>query len=193
MSWAASAGPLGVLLLMIPESACIPVPSEVTLMATGFGVHHGVLGFPAAVAAATAGNLIGSLIAYVIGRRGWLQRLPRLGSSIASRCDAIFERYGSGAVFVGRLLPLVRTFVSLPAGQAGVSLGRFVALTVAGCAIWSAAFIMAGYATGSAWREISGSVGGVGLAIGALAILWVLLRLRASRPTRFRSRSAASG
>jgi membrane protein DedA with SNARE-associated domain len=78
----------GVLLLMVPESACIPIPSEVTMMAAGFGVHQGAFGFPAAVAAGTAGNLIGSVIAYWAGRHGALRVA---GSVITERCGRIFE------------------------------------------------------------------------------------------------------
>jgi membrane protein DedA with SNARE-associated domain len=158
---------------MIPESACIPVPSEVTLMAAGFGVDRGLFSFPAAVLAATAGNLIGSLIAYAIGRRGGLERLPHRTSAIVARCDAIFDRYGVSAVFIARLLPLARTFVSLPAGHARVPLARFVALTVAGCAIWSAAFVLAGDAAGTTWRAVAGTFGDLSLAVGALLLLWV--------------------
>jgi membrane protein DedA with SNARE-associated domain len=173
---------------MIPESACIPVPSEVTLMAAGFAVRQGLVSFPSAVAAATAGNLIGSLIAYAVGRGGGLSRLPRLGPSIARRCDEIFERFGDGAVFVGRLLPLARSFISLPAGHAGVPIARFVMMTLAGCVIWSAALVLAGYLSGSAWHEISGTVGRAFLGVGALSALWILLRPRASRASRSRCR-----
>jgi membrane protein DedA with SNARE-associated domain len=190
MTWVvANLGAIGVLLLMIPESACVPVPSEVTLMAAGFGVHQGAFGFPAAVAAATAGNLVGSLIAYAVGRSGNLARLPRLAHSIARRCDEIFDRYGSAAVFIGRLLPLARSFVSLPAGGAGVPLARFIAMTVAGCAIWSVAFVLAGDLTGSAWHAVSGIVGRACLAVGTLTLLWLLFRQPASGLIRSRSRS----
>ncbi len=165
---------LGVLLLMIPESACIPVPSEVTLMAAGFGVHQGAIGLPAAVTAATAGNLIGSLIAYAAGR------LLTLPSSVARRSDAFFARHGSSAVFVGRLLPLVRSFISVPAGQARVPIPVFIALTVAGCAIWSVAFVLAGAWTGAAWHEVAGVLGHAMLALGVLTALWLV----AGRPLR---------
>ncbi len=177
---------LSVLLLMIPESACIPVPSEVTLMAAGFGVHQGVLGFPQAVAAATAGNLIGSLLAYAAGRSNALDWLPG-----AHRGDQVFDRHGERAVFLGRLMPLVRSFISLPAGHARVPIRRFIGLTLAGCAIWSAAFILAGYVSGSAWHAVAGTVGRVCLGLGALSVLWILLRPRASGASRSRSRSAA--
>jgi membrane protein DedA with SNARE-associated domain len=165
---------LGVLLLMIPESACIPVPSEVTLMAAGFGVHQGAIPLPAAIAAATAGNLIGSLIAYAAGRIG---AVPR---SVARPSEALFARYGARAVFVGRLLPLARTFVSLPAGYVGVPIGRFILLTVAGCAIWSLAFVLAGDLTGTTWHAVAGTLAHISLAIGALALLWMLI----GRPLR---------
>jgi membrane protein DedA with SNARE-associated domain len=164
-------GPLGVLLLMVPESACIPLPSEVTLMAAGFAVHQGSFGLPIAVAAATAGNLIGSLLAYEAGRRG---AIDRLGGAILKRCDGIFTRYGEGAVFVARLLPLARTFISLPAGCAGVPLGRFLVMTIAGCAIWSAAFVFAGELAGAAWRPVADGVGQASWLLAGLIALGFL-------------------
>jgi len=124
---------------MVPESACIPVPSELTLLSAGFGVHQGWFSFPVVVAAATAGNLTGSLMAYGLGRSGVLLRLPgRRGVALAG-CERLFWRRGLGTVFIARLLPLARTFVSLPAGHVGVPFIRFTLLTIAGCVIWSAA------------------------------------------------------
>jgi membrane protein DedA with SNARE-associated domain len=165
---------LGVLLLMIPESACIPVPSEVTLMAAGFGVHQGAISLPAAVAAATAGNLIGSLIAYAAGRMG---AVPQ---AISRRSEVLFAKYGTRAVFVGRLLPLARTFVSLPAGYVRVPIVRFIYLTVLGCAIWSLAFVVAGDLTGTAWHAVAGALAHISLAVGVLSLLWILI----GRPLR---------
>jgi len=159
---------LSVLLLMIPESACIPVPSELTLMAAGFGAHQGLISYPVAVAAATAGNLVGSLIAYAAGRSPAGDRLPR---SITDRCDGVFDRYGSRAVLVARLLPLARTFISLPAGRARVPPSSFVLMTVVGCAIWSAAFVLAGDLSGSAWHAISGAVGRASWMVGGLILI----------------------
>ncbi len=168
MTWAVTTlGPLGVLLLMIPESACIPVPSEATLMAAGFAVHQGLFGLPVAIAAATAGNLIGSLLAYAAGRGGAARRLP---GAVRQRCDRIFARHGNRAVFVARLLPLARTFISLPAGHARVPLLSFVFMTVIGCAIWSAAFVLAGDAAGEAWQAVSTGVGWASLAAGGLIL-----------------------
>jgi membrane protein DedA with SNARE-associated domain len=191
VSWAVThLGPAGVLLLMIPESACLPVPSEMTLMAAGFAVGQGLFSFPIAVLAATAGNLVGSLLAYAIGRSGGLERLPGRAAAVVERCRAVFDRYGDRAVFLSRLMPLARTFVSLPAGQARVPLLRFVVMTVAGCALWSVLFVTAGLLTGAAWQEVSAAVGRASLVIGAAVVLWVLLRPRAFRASRSRSRRA---
>jgi membrane protein DedA with SNARE-associated domain len=102
-------------------------------------VHQGWLSLPVAIAAATAGNLAGSSIAYWLGRRGLLARLPSGSAGAVARCERVFARRGDSTVFIARLLPLARTFVSLPAGHVGVPFWRFVLLTIAGCALWSGA------------------------------------------------------
>jgi membrane protein DedA with SNARE-associated domain len=170
-------GPLGIFLLMVPESACLPLPSELTLLSAGYGVHQGWFSFPVAVAAATAGNLTGSLIAYWLGRRGVLAKLPGRGGAAVARCERLFGRRGSSAVFVARLLPLARTFVSLPAGHVGVPLLRFIVFTIAGCAIWSAAFVLAGALAGTGWHEIATTAGRVSLALATLGFV-ALVALR---------------
>ena len=169
---------LPVLLLMIPESACLPIPSEVTLLSAGFGVHQGWFSFPEAVAAATAGNLIGSLIAYWIGRSGVLSRLPRGGGAAVERCERLFAKRGQAAVFIARLLPLARTFVSLPAGHARIPLRLFVPLTLAGCAIWCAAFVLAGDLAGAGWETVAGVAGRALLAISAVVLVAMALGAR---------------
>jgi membrane protein DedA with SNARE-associated domain len=128
-----------------------------------------------AVAAATAGNLVGSLIAYGVGRRVSAGQARAWTGAGPGRCDALFSRHGTRAVFVARLLPLARTFVSLPAGHARIGIGRFVAMTVAGCAIWAAALVLAGMVAGSGWRALSEALGLPLLAVGLAAIaaaLW---------------------
>ena len=173
-------GPLGIFLLMVPESACIPVPSELTLMSAGFGVHQHWFSFPAAVAAATAGNLAGSLIAYWLGRQGVLAKLPGRGRGGLARCEQLFARRGDRTVFIARLLPLARSFVSLPAGHFGVSLWRFVLLTIAGCAIWSTAFVLAGSLAGSGWQMLATTIGRISLPAVVLAVGLVLVRRRSA-------------
>ncbi len=171
-------GSLGVFLLMVPESACIPVPSEVTLLAAGFAVHEGWMPFWLAVAAATAGNLAGSLIAYALGRAAAGRRLPGWAAAGLARCDALFRRHGARAVFLARLMPLARTFVSLPAGHARVGLARFIAMTALGCAIWAAAFVLAGMALGGGWRALGDRLGAPLLALGTAIVVAALASAR---------------
>src|SRR5580692_615842 len=151
-------GVLGVFLLMVPESACIPTPSEVTLLFSGVAVHQGWMSFPLAVLAATAGNLLGSLLAYALGASRLLAGIPG-ARVVLGRWEGLFERHGTRAVFVARLLPLARTFVSLPAGARRVPLVAFVALTTIGCALWAAAFVLAGLLAGTAWMAVSSLLG----------------------------------
>jgi membrane protein DedA with SNARE-associated domain len=168
-------GLLGVFLLMVPESACVPVPSELTLLFSGFAVHQGWMSFPLAVIAATAGNLVGSLLAYALGVSGVIKRLP-LAARVLHRWEGLIERHGTRAVFIARLLPLARTFVSLPAGAMRVRLGPFIALTTAGCALWATAFVLTGMLASNAWGTIDSVAGRVLLVLGLLTLLWSLKR-----------------
>jgi membrane protein DedA with SNARE-associated domain len=168
-------GALGVFLLMVPESACVPIPSEVTLLFAGYAVGRGWMSLPVAVVSATAGNLLGSMLAYGLGASGLPGRLPVAGRILA-RWEGLLERHGLRAVFVARLLPLARTFVSLPAGARRVELAPFVALTVAGCAIWAVAFVLAGSLLGAAWTSLDSVLGRVLLGVGVASIAFSLVR-----------------
>jgi membrane protein DedA with SNARE-associated domain len=168
-------GALGVFLLMVPESACVPVPSEPTLLFAGVAVHQGWMSFPLAVLAATAGNLVGSLLAYALGASGLLAAVPG-ARVVLARWETLFERHGMRAVFVGRLLPLARTFVSLPAGARRVPLAPFLALTAFGCALWAAAFVLAGMLVGDAWSSAGSLLGRVLLGVGLVVLAATLTR-----------------
>jgi membrane protein DedA with SNARE-associated domain len=169
-----SFGALGVFLLMVPESACIPIPSEVTLIFSGVAVHQGWMSFPLAVLAATGGNLLGSLIAYSVGASGVLARVPLIGS-LVRRWESLLERRGTRAVLTARLMPLARSFVSLPAGARRVPLAPFIALTVLGCALWAVAFVLVGLLAGDAWVALSSLIGRVMLAAGLVVLALTLL------------------
>ena len=168
-------GALGVFLLMIPESACIPIPSELTLLFSGFAVHQGWMSFPLAVLAATAGNLVGSLLAYGLGASRLPHRVP-IARGALEWWDALLERHGARAVFIARLLPLARTFVSLPAGSRRVPLAAFVALTTIGCALWAVAFVLTGDIAATAWATIDSIVGRALLLLGLAALAITLKR-----------------
>lgn len=175
-------GALGVFLLMVPESACIPVPSEVTLIFSGVAVHQGWMSFPLALLAATAGNLVGSLLAYALGASGLLAGVPIVGT-VLHRWERLIERHGNRAVFSARLMPLARTFVSLPAGARQLPLGPFTLYTAIGCGLWAAAFILLGLLAGTAWAEIGSLLGRVLLVAGLLALgLSLLHRARPAPP-----------
>jgi membrane protein DedA with SNARE-associated domain len=180
-----SLGALGVFLLMVPESACVPVPSEVTLIFSGFAVSQHWMSFPMAVLAATAGNLVGSLIAYGVGASGLVARLPA-GRLVLGPAERMLDQRGLRAVFIARLLPLARTFVSLPAGARRIPLAPFVVLTTLGCALWAVLFVVVGVVSGGAWGAVSSVLGKVMLA-GGVVIVAVLLAHRTARSHRRRS------
>ncbi len=152
-------GVLAVFVLMILESACIPVPSEAIVLYGGFLVSRGDESLTLIVAAGVLGNVIGSWIAYAVGRyRGrewalrwhWLHITPkRLDSA-----DRWFARHGAWAVLVSRCLPVIRTFISLPAGIARMPFGRFTLLTLIGCIPWVLALALAGRAVGDNWEDL---------------------------------------
>ena len=170
-------GVIGVFLLMVPESACIPVPSEVTLLFSGFAVHKGWMSFPLAVLAATSGNVVGSLLAYSLGASRMLDRLPS-ASTVLGRWEALLDRQGLRAVFIARLLPLARTFVSLPAGARHIPLLPFIVLTTIGCALWATAFVLTGLVAGTAWGAVSSVMGRVLLVVGLVVIALSVVRRR---------------
>ena len=160
----ASYGYLAIFVLMLAESACIPVPSELIMtfggaLAAGAvpGTHLNLIGV---ILAGTAGNVAGSYIAWAVGRYGGQPALRRWGKRLrlrehdVDRAVAWFDRYGNKAVLIGRLLPVVRTFISLPAGIAGMPPLRFGIYTTLGCLPWTTALAVAGYAVGANWESI---------------------------------------
>ena len=181
----ASYGITAVFLLMIAESACIPVPSELVMCLGGAlaagavaGAHPSLL---AVIAAGVAGNLAGSYLAWAAGRYGGEPALRRYGRYLRlrdhdlDRASAWFNRHGRAAVFFGRMVPVVRTFISLPAGIAGMPAARFGLYTVAGCIPWTAGLALAGYGVGRNWQAIVSGFRGPSYAIaGILAVLLIV-------------------
>src|SRR3954447_1677221 len=129
----------GIFLLMVPESALIPIPSEATMLFAGFNVSEGKYSLFAAVAVGSIANLVGSWIAYAIGYYGRLELWENHGRALHVKpqhlawADRWFARYGDFAVFFSRMLPIIRTFISLPAGVARMPFWRFSLLTLAVC------------------------------------------------------------
>jgi membrane protein DedA with SNARE-associated domain len=148
----------GVFGLMLLESACIPIPSEATMLFAGFNVSEGNMTLFGIVAAGVLGNVVGSWIAYAAGYYGRLElleknRLIHVGPRQLARADGWFQRYGDATVFFTRMLPIVRTFISLPAGVARMPFWRFTAFTVAGCIPWVLMLGLIGREVGDRWDE----------------------------------------
>src|SRR4051812_10306219 len=171
---------------MTLESACIPIPSEAIMLFAGFNVSEGNMTLFGVVVAGVAGNLVGSLIAYAAGYYGRIELLDRnrfihINHKHLEWADNWFQKHGSATVFFSRMVPIVRTFISLPAGSARMPLGRFIAFTVAGCTPWVLMLAIIGREVGSRWEDWRGEphhghYGGV--AGGALRRVFPLLQRR---------------
>src|SRR5919201_2366564 len=164
-------GYLAVFILMVLESACIPIPSEVTMLFGGAAANATFaaslpgspphLNFLLVGLMGTLGNLVGSWIAYWVGRAGGRPMVERWGRFVflrpheLDRAEAWFADHGQAAVFVSRLLPVVRTFISLPAGVAEMPVVRFTVYTFVGCLPWTFALAGVGYAVGSQWDTVA--------------------------------------
>ena len=170
----------GILVLMVPESACIPIPSEATMLFAGFNVAEGRYSLVAAVLVATVANLIGSLIAYAVGYYGRTELLEQHGRKLHIKpsqiawADRWFAKYGDAAVFFSRMLPVIRTFISLPAGAARMPLWRFCALTFLGALPWNLALCLIGRSAGSRWTEWKDNLHYVDYAVVALVLIGIV-------------------
>jgi membrane protein DedA with SNARE-associated domain len=183
-------GYAGVTLAMAIESAMIPLPSELILPYAGFLVSdprqlEPLTGQPwnlaIVVVVATIGNTLGSLVAYAIGAYGGRPFLTRYGRFLLIRpeeievADSFFARHGAATVFIGRLLPIVRTFISFPAGVARMPIGRFIAYSTAGALIWSLVLVYAGTLLGEHWVDIRHALQPFDLLIALAAVAAIVL------------------
>ncbi|HEX9824273.1 MAG TPA: DedA family protein [Actinomycetota bacterium] len=184
-------GYLAIFVLMVLESALIPIPSEVTMVFGGFMVARGRLDFVLVALTGTLANLVGSWIAYYLGRVGGRPLVERWGKYVflrthdLDRAEAWWAKRGDAAVLVSRLLPVVRTFISLPAGVAEMPFGRFTLYTFLGCLPWCFALTWAGVLLGDNWevflRHSRPVVIAVGVAVAGLLVWWFLRRRSRAR------------
>jgi membrane protein DedA with SNARE-associated domain len=193
----ATYGYWAIFVLMVLESACIPIPSEVTMVFGGALVSATFLAPELQLdlwwvtVAGTLGNLVGSWIAYWVGYVGGRPFVARWGRYVLIRPHEVerahdwFERYGEAAVFFGRLLPVVRTFISLPAGVVRMNFWKFTVFTLLGCLPWSFALAWVGYKLGEQWETVERVLRpiswAVAIAIVAVAGWFVWHRLRTIR------------
>ena len=160
-------GALGVALLMTLENLFPPIPSEFILPFAGFLVGRGELGFLLTLVASTAGSLSGALILYALGRWGGRNLILRYGRFLRvkeadlDRAEGWFDKYDQWVILFGRMVPGVRSVVSIPAGMLRTPFLQFVLLTTAGSAAWNALLLGAGWYLGENWQQIQGIVGSV--------------------------------
>ena len=170
----------GIFLLMLLESACIPIPSEATMLFAGFNVHNGEYSLFAITAVGSLANLVGSWIAYAAGYYGRVDVIERYGPKLHIKpshlewADRWFERYGDATVFFTRMLPIIRTFISLPAGVARMPFWRFSLLTLAGCVPWVLMLGFIGQQAGERWTSWKDSLHYVDYAVAAMIVIGVL-------------------
>ena len=191
-------GIAGIFLLMTPESALIPIPSEATMLFAGFNVSEGHYSLLAVTAVGSVANLVGSWVAYAVGYYGRVDVLEKHGSKVGIRMHHLavagrwFARHGDATVFFTRLLPVVRTLISLPAGVARMPFWRFTAFTLAGCIPWVLALAFIGEQVGANWEKWKDDLHYVDYAGVAMVVVGsVLLGVR-SRRERRRPRGAAA-
>jgi membrane protein DedA with SNARE-associated domain len=187
-SWVSDYGYAAIFLLMLAESACIPFPSEVTMLVGGWYSATGDLNFFWVGTMGVLGNVAGSWIAYGVGRTMGREVLDRYGKYVLIRSHDIdkaeiwWARHGEAATFFSRLLPVIRTFISLPAGIAKMPFGKFTLYTFLGCIPWTFALTWLGVIVKDNWERVLGYFDIPTLIIGGLVVvvvvIWYLRRRR---------------
>jgi membrane protein DedA with SNARE-associated domain len=189
-------GLVAVFLLMVAESACIPIPSEATMLFAGFSVADGHYNLFTITAAGVLGNLVGSWVAYGVGYFGRIELVERHGRWLhispkqIARADNWFQRYGSVTVLATRVMPLVRTFISLPAGVAKMPFWRFSVLTLVGCMPWVFTLGLVGDLTKHNWTDVKHALSYVDYAVVAAAVIGIIYLVIRARRGRGRSGEA---
>jgi membrane protein DedA with SNARE-associated domain len=192
-------GILAVFALMAID-ALLPASGELTMLLAGAlaggalghgggGVGTGAMAYVALASAGTLGSVAGAVVGWAIGRRGGRELLARhgqwlhLGPQRLRRAESWFDRHGGAAVLLGRLTPLVRSFISVTAGVLGAPFASYLALTLVGSAIWCFAFAGAGWALGTSWHTVHHAFGYVEVAVVAAVVgvvAWLLVRRRST-------------
>jgi membrane protein DedA with SNARE-associated domain len=185
-------GGVGAGLLIALENLFPPLPSEVILPVAGFTASRGDLSLASALIWTTIGSVVGALVLYGLGRAlgrdrtfAIWKRLPLVEEADFLRTEEWFARHGRKAVFFGRMIPIFRSLISVPAGVAAMPVWQFVLLTTLGSAIWNTTFVLAGYQLGEQWHDVEGVVGWFQYAVIAVVVLfvarWLIVRIRRRR------------
>jgi len=184
------AGYIGIFFLMLVASAAIPLPSEVIMAFSGFLVSAGRFSLSGVTIAGTLGSLAGSLILYYLGLRGGRPLVEKYGkyvllsSADLEKTERFFAKYGDTSNFIGRLLPIIRTFISFPAGLARMKLNRFVFYTLLGSVIWTFILAFLGEKLGEHWATLNQTLHRFNIVLGVLIVagaIWYVYRHVAGR------------
>lgn len=178
------------------ENLFPPLPSEVILPLTGFAAGRGAIGLLSALLWTTLGSVVGALALYGIGALigrdriyALWHRLPLVKTSDLERTEAWFAAHGTKAVLLGRMVPIFRSLISVPAGLEQMRLPVFLALTTLGSLLWNSALVLAGYWLGEQWDLVEGYVGILSKAVAGLVVLtvavWLAVRVREGRRARY--------
>jgi membrane protein DedA with SNARE-associated domain len=183
-------GYFGILITMAIESACIPLPSEIIMPFSGYLVSKGEFSMLGVTLAGAIGNVLGSAVAYyvgVIGGRPFVERYGRyllISRKDLDRADRWFARYGEFAVLISRMLPVIRTFISLPAGVSGMNFPRFVVFSFIGAVPWCWLLAYIGLVLGDRWEELRQYFHQMDIVIGMLVAATVMYFLWSHWPRR---------
>lgn len=200
--WVSQWGYLGIFAAMVLENVIPPIPSEVIMPLAGFYVGQGKLNFVLAVLAGLLGTVVGALPWYGIGRlvneerlKRWLERNGRwVGVSVKELDDSRhwFARHGAAVVFWGRLIPAIRTLISVPAGVELMPFGPFLFWTTAGSLVWNLALTSAGWVLGRQWQQVLAWIKPVEGSVNSLLALALLVGIAALGLRLWKRRSAGS-
>jgi membrane protein DedA with SNARE-associated domain len=174
-------GYAAIFLLSVLQSMCIPTSSEITMGVAGYLASQGKLSLPAVILVGATGETVGAYIAWVIGRFGGRAFVDRYGKYVLlthhdlDRAEGWYHRHGNWGVFGGRLIPVVRNFVAVPAGVAEFPLVRFGVLTFLGSLIWDGAMALIGYGVGGSYDHIMKKFAYAGYIIGAVIVVGIVV------------------
>ena len=176
-------GPVGVGLSILAETVVPPIPSEAVLGLAGVLINEGRMSIVPVILCATVGSLLGAIFFYSVGRalgprrsHAFLDRLPLVETADVDRTFEWFERHGRSAVFLGRMVPIVRSFISVPAGVVRMPLGQFLLFTAGGSLIWNTVLIVLGVAAGDFVRNNLKYLDYAVVAVVVLAVGWMVYR-----------------
>lgn len=188
-------GLLGAAIAVGADNLFPPIPSEIILPLAGFAASQGVFSLSGALLATTLGSVVGALILYGLGRgfgrerAAWVfERTPLLKIGDLERTEAWFAKHGHKAIFFGRMIPIFRSLISLPAGVERMNVGLFVLLTAGGSAVWNAIWVVAGFRLGEEWDRVEPYAETfqtvVILAVVVVLCVFVVVRVREHFPRR---------